>query len=104
MTTTCRNSEMLSTVRTGMLTPQNLQHSEDTLARSILEHASEGKRERFKSATVYWRGSGRVRFPRRSFDALLATIAALNCFVVGIGHSRFPSDLAIKHIQRSLAT
>jgi hypothetical protein len=35
---------------------------------------------RSKSATVYCRGSGRVRFLRRPFDALLARMAALTCF------------------------
>ena len=35
------------------------------------------------------RGSGRVRFPRGPFEALLATMAALSCFVVAIGTLRF---------------
>jgi hypothetical protein len=29
---------------------------------------------------MYCRGPGRVRFPRRPFDALLASMAALSCF------------------------
>jgi hypothetical protein len=37
--------------------------------------AATRSRARSKSATVYCRGPGRVRFPRRPFDALLARIA-----------------------------
>jgi hypothetical protein len=59
---------------------------------------------RSKSATVYCRGSGRVRFLRGPFDALLARMAALSCFAVAIGPLRFSErTVAIKHIQRSFA-
>ena len=40
--------------------------------------ASTRSRARSRSATVYWRGSGRVRFLRGPFDALLARMAALS--------------------------
>jgi hypothetical protein len=57
-----------------------------------------------KSATVYCRGSGRVRFLRGPFDALLARMAVLSCFAVAIGPLRFSErTVAIKHVQRSFA-
>jgi hypothetical protein len=45
---------------------------------------------RCKSATLYCRGSGRVRLRRAPFDILLATMAAVSCFAVAIGPLRFP--------------
>jgi hypothetical protein len=46
--------------------------------------AATRSRARSKSATVYCRGPGRVRFPCRPFDALLAGMAALSCFAAAI--------------------
>ena len=46
--------------------------------------AATRSRARSKSATVYCRGPGRMRFPCRPFDALLAGIAALNRFAAAI--------------------
>jgi len=43
---------------------------------------------------VYCRGSGRVRFLRGPFGALLARMAALRCFAVAIGPLRFRPDPA----------
>jgi len=37
-------------LRTGTLTPQNLQQSQNTLARRILAHASEGERDEWRLA------------------------------------------------------
>jgi len=53
--------------------------------------ASTRSRARSKSATVYCRGPGRVRFPRRPFDALLVRMAALSCFATAIWPLRFSS-------------
>ena len=43
--------------------------------------ASTRSRARSKSATVYCRGCGGVRFPRGPFDALFAGMADLGCFM-----------------------
>ena len=51
--------------------------------------ASTRSRARSRSATVYCRGSGRVRFLRGPFEAFLARTAALSCFAVAIGPFRF---------------
>jgi hypothetical protein len=62
-------------------------------------------RARSKSAMVYCRGSGRVRFPRGPFDALLMRMAALSLFAVAIGAFRFSERTApTKHIRRSFAS
>jgi hypothetical protein len=53
--------------------------------------AATRSRARSRSATVYCRGSGRVRFLRGPFAALLARMAALSCFPVAIVHSDYPS-------------
>ena len=44
--------------------------------------ASARSRARCRSATVYCRSCGRVRFPRGPFDALFAGMADLGCFTV----------------------
>src|ERR1700730_18667883 len=60
---------------------------------------------RSKSATVYCRGSGRVRFLRGPFDALLARMAALSRFAIAIGPLRFSERIPpIKHIWRGFAS
>src|SRR5262249_38717602 len=46
-------------------------------------------RARSNSATGSARAPGRVRFPRRPFDALLARMAALTCFAAPIWPLRF---------------
>jgi hypothetical protein len=46
--------------------------------------AATRSRARSRSATVYCRGSGRVRFLRGPFADLLARMAALSCFPVAI--------------------
>ena len=46
--------------------------------------AATRSRARSRSATVYCRGSGRVRFLRGPFAALLARMVAFNCFPVAI--------------------
>ena len=56
--------------------------------------ASTRSRARSKSATVYCRGPGRVRFPRGPFDALLMRMAALSLFAVPIGLFRFSERTA----------
>ena len=56
--------------------------------------ASTRSRARSKSAMVYCRGSGRVRFPRGPFDALLMRMAALSLFAVPIGLFRFSERTA----------
>jgi hypothetical protein len=62
-------------------------------------------RARSRSATVYCRGPGRVRFPRDPFDALLARMAAVSFFAAAIWSLRFSErTAAIKHIQRGFAS
>ena len=56
--------------------------------------ASTRSRARSKSAMVYCRGSGRARFPRGPFDALLMRMAALSLFAVPIGLFRFSERTA----------
>src|SRR5262249_39140701 len=56
--------------------------------------AATRSRARSKSATVYCRGPGRVRFPRCPFDALRATMAALSCFAGAIWPLRFSKRTA----------
>jgi hypothetical protein len=56
--------------------------------------AATRSRARSKSATAYCRGSGRVRFPRRPFDRLLARMAALSCFAAAIWPLRFSKRTA----------
>src|SRR6266478_3908549 len=57
--------------------------------------AATRSRARSKSATVYCRGFGRVRFLRGPFAALLARMAALSCFPVAIGATPiFPANPA----------
>ena len=51
--------------------------------------AATRSRARSRSAMVYCRGFGRVRFLRGPFAALLARMAALSCFPVAIGPLRF---------------
>src|SRR5262249_4513044 len=51
---------------------------------------------RSKSTTVYCRGSGRVRFPRRRFDAFLATTVALN---LGVAMDHSDSQATAAHNQ-----
>ena len=64
--------------------------------------ASTRSRARSRSATVYCRGSGRVRFLRGPFDALRSTMAALSCFAVLIGPLRFPGRIPpFKYIRRN---
>ena len=46
--------------------------------------AATRSRARSRSATVYCRGAGRVRFLRGPFATLLARIAALSCYPVAI--------------------
>ena len=66
--------------------------------------ASTRSRARFRSASVYCLGSGRVRF-LRPFDALLARKAALSRFAVAIGPLRFSERIPpIKHIWRGFAS
>jgi len=56
--------------------------------------AATRSRARSRSATVYCRGPGRVRFPRDPFDALLARIAAVSFFAAAIW-SAFASGVAV---------
>ena len=51
--------------------------------------AATRSRARSKSAMVYCRGFGRVRFLRGPLATLLARMAALSCFPVAIGPLRF---------------
>src|SRR5262249_40210564 len=60
--------------------------------------AATRSRARSKSATVYCRGPGRVRFPRRPFDALRATRAALSCFAGAIWPLRRSSIFLLDRI------
>src|SRR5215831_4625617 len=67
--------------------------------------AATRSRARSKSAMVYCRGFGRVRFLRGPFAALLARMAALSCFPVAIGPLRFSRRIPpIKHIRRGVAS
>ena len=67
--------------------------------------AATRSRARSKSAMVYCRGFGRVRFLRGPFAALLARMAALSCFPVAIGPLRFSRRIPpIKHIRRVVAS
>jgi len=67
--------------------------------------AATRSRARSKSAMVYCRGFGRVRFLRGPFAALLARMAALSCFQVAIGPLRFSRRIPpIKHIRRGVAS
>jgi hypothetical protein len=50
--------------------------------------AATRSRARSKSAMVYCRGFGRVRFLRGPFAVLLARMAALSCFPVPVGNLR----------------
>ena len=51
-------------------------------------------RARSRSATVYCRGPGRVRFPRDPFDALLARMAAVSFFAAAVWPLRFSKRTA----------
>jgi hypothetical protein len=67
--------------------------------------AATRSRARSKSAMVYCRGFGRVRFLRGPFATLLARMAALSCFPVAIGPLRFFRRIPpIKHIRRGVAS
>jgi hypothetical protein len=64
--------------------------------------AATRSRARSRSTTVYCRGSGRVRFLRGPFAALLARMAALSCFLVAIVPLRLSRRIPpIKLIRRS---
>ena len=66
--------------------------------------AATRSRARFRSATVYCRGSGRVRFLRGPFAGLLVT-AALSCFPIAIVPLRLSRRIpAIKHIRRGFVS
>ena len=66
--------------------------------------AATRSRARSKSAMVYCRGFGRVRFLRGPF-ALLARMAALSRFPVAVGPLRFSRPIPpIKHIRRGVAS
>jgi hypothetical protein len=61
--------------------------------------AATRSRARSRSATVYCRGPGRVRFLRGPFAALLARMAALSRFPVAIVPLRLSQRIPpIKHI------
>jgi hypothetical protein len=67
--------------------------------------ASTRSRARSKSAMVYCRGSGRVRFLRGPFDALLVRMAAGSRFAIAIEVFRFYERTApIKHIRPGFAS
>jgi hypothetical protein len=67
--------------------------------------AATRSRARSKSATVYCRGPGRVRFLRDPFDALLARMTAVSFFAAAIWSLRFSERTTpIKHIQRGFAS
>ena len=67
--------------------------------------AATRSRARSKSATVYCRSPGRVRFLRDPFDALLARMTAVSFFAAAIWSLRFSERIApIKHIQRGFTS
>ena len=67
--------------------------------------AATRSRARSRSATVYCRGSVRVRFLRGPFAALLARMATLSCFPVAIVTLRLSRRIPpIKHIRRGFVS
>jgi hypothetical protein len=67
--------------------------------------AATRSRARSRSATVYYRGSARVRFLRAPFAALLARMAALSCFPVAIVPLRLSWRIpSIKHIRHGFVS
>ena len=67
--------------------------------------AATRSRARSRSAMVYCRGSGRARFLRGPFAALLARMAALGCFPGAIVPLRLSRRIPpLKHIRRGFVT